>query len=220
MSVEVVTTLFALLSVLCLLLVVGVALAAVVGRVRGGLPPALAEVRDGVAELAVPLALAVAATSTLGSLYLSESAKFTPCELCWYQRICMYPLTVLLGVAWVRGRDLSVRWYVWPLTAVGLGISVYHYLVERFPDTVSSSCSSEVPCSFVWVWKFHFLSIPAMAGTGFLTIATLLAVAAASRRAGGTVGGPSDGHPDRLPGGAPSDAPSDDRPPMPDEVPA
>ena len=191
MSVDTVTTFVALLSVLCLVFLLATAVLAVVGRVRGGLTGTLGDLRQGFADLAVPMAFAVALASTLGSLYMSEVAKFEPCELCWYQRICMYPLTVLLGVAWIRGRDLAVRWYVWPLCAVGFGFSVFHYLVERFPETVTYTCNDEVPCSFVWVWKFHFLSLPAMAGTGFATIAALLAIAAADRRRAGTSTTPS-----------------------------
>ena len=78
----------------------------------------------------------------------------------------MYPLVVILAVASLR-RDRSVKWYVVPIALIGIGISIYHYLIERFPDSVSFSCSADVPCSTVWVWKFHFLSIPAMAGLGF-----------------------------------------------------
>lgn len=190
MSVNAVTTFVALLSLLCLAFVVMTAVLAAVSRGRGGLPPLLDDLRQGFVDLAIPMAFAVALASTLGSLYMSEVAKFDPCELCWYQRICMYPLTVLLGVAWVRGRDLGVRWYVWPLTLIGFGFSVFHYLVERFPTTVTYTCNDEVPCSFVWVWKFHFLSLPAMAGIGFVTIGTLLAIAAADGRR--TAESPSD----------------------------
>ena len=130
--------------------------------------------RLALAPVALPLAAAVALTCTLGSLYLSEVAKYPPCILCWYQRIAMYPLVVILTVASLR-RDRTVWWYVVPQALIGLGISIYHYLIERFPDSVSFSCSSDVPCSTVWVWKFHFLSIPAMAGLGFALIITLRA---------------------------------------------
>jgi disulfide bond formation protein DsbB len=91
----------------------------------------------------------------------------------------MYPLVVILAVATLR-RDRSVKWYVVPQALIGLGIAVYHYLIERFPDSVSFSCSADVPCSTVWVWKFHFLSIPAMAGLGFALIITLVLLAGSS----------------------------------------
>jgi disulfide bond formation protein DsbB len=118
----------------------------------------------------------VATTCTLGSLYLSEVAKFPPCELCWFQRIAMYPLVVVLGIAALR-RDTSVRRYAVPLAGIGLAVSIYHYLVERFPDSITTSCTTDVPCSTVWVWKFHFLSIPAMAGAGFALIIVLVLLA-------------------------------------------
>jgi hypothetical protein len=60
---------------------------------------ALYSFREDVGRVAVPLAWVVATVTTLGSLYFSEIADFVPCKLCWYQRICMYPLVVILGVA-------------------------------------------------------------------------------------------------------------------------
>ena len=176
MSIDAVTTFFALLAVLALAIVVVSLVGWLVARIGGGLPPALGSVRDAVGEIALWGAFAVALTATLGSLYLSEVAHFPPCELCWYQRIAMYPLTVVLGVAALR-RDVGVRWYVVPVAVIGAGISTYHYLLERFPDSVASSCDVEVPCTFVWVWKFHFLSIPGMAWIGFAAIITLVLLA-------------------------------------------
>jgi len=180
MSIDAVTTFLALLAVLALVVVVVSLAGWVAGRVRGGLPPALQSLRDAVRELALRGAFAVALTATLGSLYLSEVAHFPPCELCWYQRIAMYPLTVVLGVAALR-RDVAVKWYVIPVALIGAGISTYHYLLERFPDSVASSCDAEVPCTVVWVWKFHFLSIPGMAWIGFAAIITLVLLAQPGR---------------------------------------
>jgi disulfide bond formation protein DsbB len=173
MTVDAVTTFFALLAVLGIVVVLGSAAAWVVSKVRGSLPPSLQAWREDAAQIALPAAFAVASTATLGSLYLSEVAHFPPCELCWYQRIAMYPLTVVLGVAALR-RDHTVKWYVVPIALIGASISAYHYLLERFPDSVASACSTDVPCSTVWVWEFGFLSIPAMAGVGFALITTLV----------------------------------------------
>lgn len=201
MSVDTVTTFFALLAVLALVVVVLVAATAAFSALRGRTPRWAAEARSAVAPVALPLAAAVALTCTLGSLYLSEVAKFPPCILCWYQRIAMYPLVVILVVASLR-RDRSVKWYVVPQAVIGLGISVYHYLVERFPDTVSFSCSTDVPCSTVWVWKFHFLSIPAMAGLGFALIITLVLLAGAAPGTTDAVRDDSsddDRHPQEIP---------------------
>ena len=93
------------------------------------------------------IAFLVAATSTAGSLYFSEVADFVPCHLCWYQRIAMYPLSLLLVIAAAR-RDRAVRWYVGPLAGVGALISTYHYLVEWFPSLEGSSvCAVSVPCT-------------------------------------------------------------------------
>lgn len=173
MTTETVTTFFAVLAVIALVVVVVVAALAGLSLV-GRAPTWWWALRRDLAPYALGFAVAVVTTCTLGSLYLSEIANYPPCVLCWYQRIAMYPLVVVLGVAALR-RDAQVRWYVVPVAGLGLGVSVYHYLLERFPDSVASVCTTDVPCSVVWVWKFGFLSIPAMAGIGFaLTIALVL----------------------------------------------
>lgn len=126
---------------------------------------------------AVGLALLVAAVSTGGSLYYSEIAGFVPCTLCWYQRIAMYPLVVLLGVAVLHG-EVGVRRYALPLAVLGLPISAYHYLIQQVPSLGSGVCSTATPCSAAWVRELGFVSIPLMAGAGFLAVIALLAVAA------------------------------------------
>ncbi len=191
MSVDVVTTFLALLAVIGIGFLVVTWTLAAWARISGSLPASVVPLRDAFVDLALPLGFAVALTTTLGSLYLSEVAKFPPCPLCWYQRICMYPNVALFAVAWWR-RDRDVRFYVLPLVVVGAAIATYHYLLERFPDSVSSVCSTDVPCETVWVWKFHFLSIPGMAWVGFLLLGTL-AVLAGRRRDSSLSGGDTVG---------------------------
>lgn len=120
------------------------------------------------------LAAAVALTCTLGSLYLSEVANYLPCKLCWYQRIAMYPLVPILGVATWK-RDTNVIRYAAPLALIGSSISIYHYLLERFPQmSTSASCDPTAPCTILWIWEFNFISIPFMALSGFAAIMALL----------------------------------------------
>ncbi len=114
---------------------------------------------------------AVAAVATAASLYYSESAGFVPCEFCWYQRIAMYPLAVVLGVAAVT-RDRAVAKYVIPIAAIGLALSIYHYQLQLFPEQ-ATACTSGVPCTARYVDEFGFISIPFMAGCGFLAILAL-----------------------------------------------
>jgi disulfide bond formation protein DsbB len=122
---------------------------------------------------ALALAAVVAATCMAGSLYFSEVADFVPCTLCWYQRIAMYPLVVILAIAAVR-RDRDVWHYVVPLAGIGAAISTYHYLVEWFPEADSGVCKSTVPCTFVWFRELGFVSLPLMALCGFALIITLV----------------------------------------------
>jgi disulfide bond formation protein DsbB len=133
-------------------------------------------VREMVRPHALQIAWLVATVATAGSLYYSEVAGFVPCQLCWYQRIAMYPLSAVLAVAAIR-RDSQVWRYVLPLTVVGAVIATYHYQLQRFPSQSSVTCDADAPCTVTWVWEFHYISIPMMALTGFLFITTLVLLA-------------------------------------------
>ena len=128
----------------------------------------------------LPLALAIATVSTAGSLYYSEVAGHVPCEMCWYQRICMYALVPVLVVALVR-RDRRGGWYGLPLALAGLGLSIYHYQLQVFPGQ-GSTCDASAPCTYQWVDSFGFVSIPFMAGSGFVGVAGLLLLSLRSGR--------------------------------------
>jgi disulfide bond formation protein DsbB len=120
------------------------------------------------------LAFGVAATATLGSLYLSEIAHLIPCTLCWYQRIAMYPLAVILLIAAIR-RDHGIRIYVTPLAIIGAVIAIYHRFIQLFPNLEGgTSCDPSVPCSAAYIEMFGFVTVPYMALSGFLLIVALM----------------------------------------------
>jgi disulfide bond formation protein DsbB len=168
---------FALLTLAANLLAAGILILFLLARVSERFSDAWEDTRDFLGEQALFLAWLIALTATLGSLYYSEVANFLPCKLCWYQRIAMYPMSIVLGIAAWR-RDLSVRVYVLPLVAVGGAISIWHTLIERFPDLAgSASCDPIAPCTVRWVWELGFISIPFMALGGFAAIAALLLAA-------------------------------------------
>ena len=121
------------------------------------------------------LAAFVAAVASAGSLYLSESVGFTPCLLCWYQRIAMYPLVFVLGVGTLRG-DRGASFYALPIAVTGLLISIYHIVIQFQPALDAGACSPDVPCTLRYLAIFGFISIPWMAGAAFLLIIALLLV--------------------------------------------
>jgi len=124
---------------------------------------------------AVWLAFGVALFTTLGSLYLSEIAHFTPCPLCWYQRICMYPLFLTLLVGGLR-RDREVYWYVLPPAFIGAGFAIYHTQLQAFPQQHGPFCKGFDPCTVRYVWEFGFVSIPFMSLAAFSFIITMMFV--------------------------------------------
>lgn len=135
----------------------------------------IGELRTGLRPAATWLAFVVAATSMAGSLYMSEVAGFVPCVLCWYQRIAMYPLVVILLIAAVRGDRRAGR-YAIPVAAIGAAISIWHIAVQRLPGVPSGSCSLDVPCTSIYVEVLGFITIPTMALAGFAAIITLLLI--------------------------------------------
>src|SRR6059036_3097018 len=88
-----------------------------------------------------------AVIATLGSLYFSEVLNFIPCTLCWYQRIFMYPLAIILGIAFYRN-DQGIFRYTLPLSIIGMIISGYHIALQKIPYLQQfEMCKSGVPCS-------------------------------------------------------------------------
>ncbi|HEY8525592.1 MAG TPA: disulfide bond formation protein B [Acidimicrobiales bacterium] len=169
MSVDQVSLFFALLAVLAQAGTMALAGAAVTRRPL-----------DAVRPVALPLAAAVAIVAALGSLYFSEVADFPPCRLCWFQRIGMYPLAVILPIAAWR-RDGAVRWYALPLAVGGGLVSAYHVLVERVPSLESDACDPTNPCSTIWVERLGYLTIPTMALSGFALVVALLCTLSTSQ---------------------------------------
>lgn len=134
-----------------------------------------AEAVDEVRRMGLWLAFAVAAVATAGSLYFSEVANYVPCQLCWYQRICMYPLTGILFVAAIR-KDWSARWYCLPMIVAGVGVSAYHYFIEWKPAFGESMCSVGPSCTDIWFRRMGFVTLAFMALAGFIAILLLLFV--------------------------------------------
>ena len=168
-----VTTFLAILTLLAALAI----LAGLVVTVLGGLP----RVRELLGPTALWLAFGVALTATAGSLYLSEVVGLIPCMLCWYQRIAMYPLVIVLGIAAWR-RDAGIRRYVAPLAGIGALIAAYHAALQRLPGLPSGACSADAPCSAIYVERFGFVTIPVMALVAFLAILVLLLILAPGAR--------------------------------------
>jgi disulfide bond formation protein DsbB len=181
-SVKLATNFFlALTLVVDAVLVVAVVLA-VAALVSRGARAQVRALATAIAPQGVVLAWIVALVTTLGSLYYSEHAGFVPCELCWYQRIVMYPLVIVLGVAWLR-RDAKVWITVLVFVVVGAPLSLYHWLVERVPAFAeSSSCSITVPCTAPWFEKLGFVTLAWMAMSSFLLIGVLMVCVAIGGR--------------------------------------
>ncbi len=175
MTTETASLFFAILALCACAGAVAVAVLLVAARRSSSV--AITGLRADVGRAALGLAWVVALVTTLGSLYYSEVAHFTPCKLCWYQRIAMYPLALLLGIAALR-RDRHIRLYVIAQCAVGAAIATYHSFIQAFPPEGGTSfCTLDAPCTERYVWQFGFVSLPFMALSAFVFIITLMLAA-------------------------------------------
>ena len=120
------------------------------------------------------LAWLLAATSTLGALFLSDVMRLAPCSLCWYQRIFMFSLTVVLAVG-LFPLDRGVGRYGLPLAGLGWMFAAFHQLLISgvIPKSLEP-CVQGVPCSEVSIRWFGFVTIPTLSLLAFSAILVLL----------------------------------------------
>lgn len=120
------------------------------------------------------LAWLMATLATLGALFMSEIMGYAPCVLCWYQRIFMFPLVVILALGLFPFDPKVVR-YALPLAVVGLLVAGFHLLLAAgyIPETLTP-CRQGIPCSTGQIEWFGFVTIPLLSLLAFLTINALL----------------------------------------------
>lgn len=114
----------------------------------------------------------VALTATMGSLYFSEIRGYEPCELCWIQRIFMYPLVIIIGLAYIQ-KNARIALTTAVLSMIGGSISLYHYSIQKV-DFLSESTPScgRVSCTGEYINLLGFITIPFLALLAFTLIAT------------------------------------------------
>ena len=132
-------------------------------------------VRPQLSKYLPHLAWLQATVAMLGSLYYSEVMKLPPCVLCWYQRILMYPLVLILLVGILR-KDKQVVTYVLPLSIGGFLIAVYHNLLyyNILPESIKP-CALGISCTTRYVEWFGFVTIPLQSLIAF-TVISLCAI--------------------------------------------
>ncbi len=145
----------------------------------------------GAAWVSLFVAWIVALVATLGALFVGEIMGQTPCVLCWYQRIFMFPLALILGLAVWQG-DRGVWRYVLPLCGVGLLMAGYHVLVfyALIPEAVVP-CGRGPSCSDAEMTIFGGLPLPVLSLLAFVAISLLVAQAQSMRNWAASVLGSS-----------------------------
>ena len=116
----------------------------------------------------------VASISTLGALFFGEVMQLPPCVLCWYQRIFMFPLVLILPIG-MFPFDRKVVRYALPLAALGWLFAAFHVLLVAgvIPEGMKP-CTQGVPCSETVIEWFGFVTIPLLSLVAFSTIIAFL----------------------------------------------
>jgi disulfide bond formation protein DsbB len=174
MNVQSFSFFYAVLALACWAGTAAIVVGALVRRFAD--PGAFAETRAQLGNVALPLAWVIALVTTAGSLYYSKVQGYVPCELCWYQRICLYPWSVILGIAAWR-RDAAIKVYAIPVLCISVVISAYHSWIQWFPPSTGTSfCTAAAPCTLKYVNEFHFVTLPFMALSAAVFMIALLFV--------------------------------------------
>lgn len=174
MTVDLVTSILATLVIVCWVLIAWTLLFYIISTFSERARDYFEIYVDSIRYYALPTAFSIALVAMLGSLYFSEIANFIPCDFCWYQRIGIYPLSVILLIALIT-HDNSVKKYVIPITLITSLLSIWHILLQRVPALEGAAkCKSGVSCTTIYVNKLGFISEPVMALTASLTIAFLM----------------------------------------------
>ncbi len=120
------------------------------------------------------LCFLIASGATLGSLFFSDVMGFIPCNMCWYQRIFMYPLVIIFLINLLYP-DNSVYKYAFPVVTIGLLFAIYHNLLMFgiIPESVVP-CASGIPCSTEYINWFGFITIPFLSLTAYFMLFLLL----------------------------------------------
>lgn len=118
-------------------------------------------------------AFVVSLTATLSSLALSEIFNLYPCELCWYQRVLMYPLPFIFGAALAR-RNFDMFWYAFPMVALGALIAAYHYVIQKIAFATSTCGGNIVACADIQLEFLGFITIPLGSFSAFIVVGMLL----------------------------------------------
>lgn len=113
--------------------------------------------------------------STTISLFFSSVLEYEPCVLCWYQRICLFPMVFILAAGLFPAFDKNVIKYALPLSIAGGLTAFYHTLLYAgiIPESIQP-CSKGVSCTEKYIELFGFVSIPMLSFFAFSTLVTLL----------------------------------------------
>ena len=133
-------------------------------------------------QVALLLAWLIATVALIGTLYASEIKDFPICLLCWYQRVCIYPLFIILGIGAFKD-DSAAAIYSLPLTTLGFLFALYQYLEQMIPGfSPIEVCSNGPRCNETHMQFLGFITFPFLSMIACMLIAILTWIALKARR--------------------------------------
>jgi disulfide bond formation protein DsbB len=120
------------------------------------------------------VAWTIAIIGTMASLYSSAVKGFEICHLCWYQRICLYPMVIMLGMACYE-QSFAIAKYLLPLSLIGMLLALYQYLEQMIPGFAPIDVCGDGPsCNAIHMKLWGFVTLPLLSLLAFLAIALCL----------------------------------------------
>ena len=113
-------------------------------------------------HLLMQVIVLVALVATLGSLYFSEIRAYAPCEMCWYQRIIMYPMALMSLISVIR-KEMNIAYYLLLFSSIGIIAAIYHYSLQKLPVFTDLNMCTGVSCTVQYINWFGFITIPFLA---------------------------------------------------------
>lgn len=176
MTIETVNQMLALATI-------GAQVVIVVGLLLVVVPKTRILVVSSLGKHGIPIAFFVALAAASISLFYSNYVGYPPCELCWWQRIFMYPQVLLLGIAWYE-RDKKITSYALPLAVLGAVVSLYQNYLS-WGGSALWNCAAAVDavsCTQRFVFEFGFVTIPLMSLTSFALVIFFLGLSHANAK--------------------------------------
>lgn len=116
----------------------------------------------------------IAVIAMSATLFAEHALQWAVCPLCWYQRLCIYPLVILLGIAAFKNETVVIP-YALPFPVLGFLFAIYQYAEQMIPGfSPIDFCTQGIPCTTIHLKLWGFVTIPLLSAISCVLIFIIL----------------------------------------------